>query len=159
MKRILLAGIVAAAGIGLVPGIASANPVHGTERIQITTVNDQPGGVLARGLFTASGVDYSRTNNDLLVFPDGAFTAHHPSSQETQTFTLNPKTCLAKFTFTGPFTLRNGYGAYQGIKGSGTYVGSGSGVLPRKADGTCDGTAEPFSTVTHITATASVSLP
>ncbi len=120
----------------------------------MTEVNNSPGAIVARGVFTASGIDYLKNNTSLEVFADGAFTIHHPGG--TTTFTVNPKTCLATFTITGAYTITNGYGRYQGIKGSGTYVAHSTGVLPRKANGTCS-KGEPFGTVTHIAAHGPIS--
>lgn len=131
MKRRLLvsAGVLAFGAIATLPAVASASPTSGTEHVQITTVDSNPGAVLARGVFTASGIDYKKSKNaDLLVFSDGAFTVHHPGG--TESFTLNPKTCLVKFTSSGSYTINGGVGSYEGIAGSGAYKAAGSGVLP-----------------------------
>jgi hypothetical protein len=155
MRKAMVA-IVLTAAIAAFPAVASASPSSGIEHFQLTQVDNQPGAILARGVFTASGVDYSKSNRDLAVFSNGAFTIVHPQSESTSTFTINPKTCLATFTFSGPYTVTNGFGAYQGIKGSGTYHGHSTGVVPRNPNGTCSH-QEPFSTVTRITAEGPVS--
>lgn len=157
-QRLLLTGLMAAAGIAIVPAVAWASPTSGTEHIQITTVDSNPGAVLARGVFTASGTDYPKgRNTDLFVFSDGAFMVRHLISN--QTFTLNPKTCLVKGSFTGSYTLNKGVGRYQGITGSGTFKGSETAVVPRNPNGTCNekNSAQPFSSVTHISATGPLS--
>ncbi len=155
MKRLLACAFVAFAGLVVAPAVASASATSGTEHFQLTEVNNSPGAILARGVFTASGIDYSKNNTSLEVFADGAFTIHHPGGTQTPP-TINPKTCLATFTITGAYTINNGYGRYQGIKGSGTYVARVTGVLPRKPNGTC-GFGEPFSTVTRIAAHGPIS--
>ncbi len=155
MKRLLACAFVAFAGLVVAPALASASPTSGTEHFQLTEANNTPGAILARGVFTASGVDYSKNNTSLEVFADGAFTIHHPGGNFS--FTINPRTCLAKITITGSYTINNGYGRYQGIKGSGTYVANETGVVPRKANGTCSQRGEPFGTVTHITAHGPIS--
>ena len=153
MRKLVLAGLLLMAGAVLMTGVASASPTSGVEHFQITTVNDNPGGVLARGVFTASGTDYPKTGHtDLFVFADGAFTVHHPGGSES--FSLNPQTCLVKITLSGSYSVKGGVGRYQGITGSGTYTGTVTGVLPRNPNGTCDTkkNAQPFSTVQHISA-------
>lgn len=160
MKRrlILSASVLALGTIAVFPTVASASPTSGTEHIQITTVNSNPGAVLARGVFTASGIDYPKgKNTDLFVFSDGAFTVRHMVS--SQTFTLNPKTCLAKGALAGSYTLKAGVGGYQGITGSGTFKGLDTFVLPRNANGTCDekNSAQPLSSVTRISASGPIS--
>jgi hypothetical protein len=109
-------------------------------------------------VFTASGIDYPKgKNTDLFVFSDGAFTVRHMVS--SQTFTLNPKTCLAKGALAGSYTLKAGVGGYQGITGSGTFKGLETFVLPRNANGTCDekNSAQPLSSVTRISASGPIS--
>jgi hypothetical protein len=155
MKRVLLGSLVGLAGLVVAPAIASASPTSGTEHFQLTAVNDQPGAIVARGVFTASGIDYPKSNRDLAVFSDGAFTIHHPGG--TNNFSVNQRTCLVTFTFTGSYTINNGYGRFQGITGSGTYSGRETGVLPRNANGTCDLKSQPFSTVQRIDAHGPVS--
>jgi hypothetical protein len=155
MKRVLWGSLVGLAGLVVAPAIASASPTSGTEHFQLTAVNAQPGAILARGVFAASGIDYSKDNRDLAVFSDGAFTIHHPGGAFHSS--LNKKTCLVTFTFTGSYTINNGYGRFQGISGSGTYSGRETGVLPRNANGTCDMNSQPFSTVQRIDAHGPVS--
>ncbi len=157
-RLILSAGLIALGTIAVLPAVASASPTSGTERIQITTVNSNPGAVLARGVFTASGIDYPKAKNaDLFVFSGGAFSVHHVVSSET--FTLNPKTCLAKGDLAGSYSLKGGVGVYQGITGSGTFKGVDTFVLPRNANGTCDesNSAQPVSSVTRISASGPLS--
>jgi hypothetical protein len=153
MKWLFLvsAGALTVGALALSPSVASASPTSGTEHVQITSVNNQPGAVVARGVFNAGGIDYQKGNNaDLLVFPNGAFTVHHPGGSGS--FSLNPKTCVVKGTFTGSYTIKGGVGAFEGIGGSGTYVGKLTGVVPRNPNGTCNGRAEPVSSVNKTSA-------
>jgi hypothetical protein len=154
MRRLLACAVVALAGFVVAPAVASASPTSGIEHFQLTAVNNNPGAILARGVFTASGVDYARHNTDLAVFSDGAFSIHHPGG--TVSITVNPKTCLATFTFSGAYTINDGFGRYQGITGSGTYLGHSIGVVPRNPDGTCSH-RPPFSSVTRISAEGPIS--
>jgi hypothetical protein len=116
--------------------VASASPSSGTEHFRLTFTSESgPGSIFATGLFNAGGTDYQGNNKDLAVFPNGAFTIHHPGGQFT--FSLNPKTCVATLTGSGNYTLGQGYGVYKGLKGSGTYTLNGKLALNRKANGTC----------------------
>jgi hypothetical protein len=157
-RLLLSATVVGLASVASFPEVASASSTSGTEHIQITTTNNNPGAVLARGVFTASGIDYPKSGDtDLFVFPTGAFTVHHPGGSAK--FSLNPKTCLLRFNFAGSYTLKSGVGDYRGISGSGTYKGVETGVLPRKPNGTCNESkhAQPFSSVSHISASGPLS--
>lgn len=151
--RLLVGLLVAVPGLALMPGVASASPTGGSEHFQITSVNSQPGSVLARGVFNAGGTDYPKGgHSDLFVFSDGAFMVRHPGGGSA--FSVNPKTCELRITFTGSYKLNGGVGRYQGISGSGTYKGTETGFLPRNPNGTCDerANAQPTSTVQRISA-------
>ena len=87
-------------------------------------------------MFTAGGVDYGGNNVDLAVFPHGAFSINHTGIQVS--FNINPKTCAAKGSGTGPYTLTHGYGAYAGIHGSGTATVNILATFGRKANGNCN---------------------
>jgi hypothetical protein len=158
MRKLLLASALFVAVLCVSPALASASPSSGIEHFKIVSVDNQPGAVFARGVFNAGGTDFSRPNRDLFVFTGGALTAQHPSSKQTvlsQTF--NMKTCALKLVITGPYTLGNGYGAYQGISGSGTYVVTVTAVAPRKANGQCAPNAPPITQVSTVVASGPVS--
>ncbi len=134
--RLAALGALVVAGIVAMPSIASASATSGTEHFQLTfTSQTGPGPIFARGVFNAAGTDYQGHTTDLAVFPDGAFNIHHPGG--TFNFKLNPKTCVARVSGAGDYTINHGYGVYQGIKGSGSYTFSGKVALNRKANGTC----------------------
>jgi hypothetical protein len=157
-RLLILTGLLAIAGLIVTPAFAGAGANSGTETFQITQVNNGPGAVLAQGVFTASGINYPKTGStDLFVFPDGAFSVHHPITSSTPT--VNPTTCLFVESFSGSFTIKGGVGTYKGIAGSGTFSGTYTGVLPQNPNGTCDESrsAQPFSSVTSVSATGSVS--
>ncbi len=158
MRKLLLVTALVVAVLTVSPALASASPSSGIEHFKIVTVNNQPGAVFAHGVFNAGGTDYSRTNRDLFVFPNGAFTARHPSSQSTVVSqSSNPNTCAFTIVITGPYTLTNGYGAYQGISGSGTYVVTVHGIAPRKANGQCAPNAPPVTQTSTVLASGPVS--
>jgi hypothetical protein len=143
MRRVIgfaAIGVMALLGMS---SVASASPSSGTEHFRLTfTSQNGPGPVFATGVFNAGGTDYQGNNKDLAVFPTGAFTIHHPGGQFS--FTLNPNTCVATLTGSGNYTLGQGYGAYKGLKGSGTYTANGRLALNRKANGTCGNATTAF---------------
>ncbi|MGH9095342.1 MAG: hypothetical protein ACRDXE_09305 [Acidimicrobiales bacterium] len=114
-----------------------------------------PAVIFARGVFNAGGTDLQRSKKDLAVFPGGAFTIHHPGGTASQTF--NPRTCVSKVTGTGSYTIDQGYGTYQGIHGSGTYVFHSTFTAAHNADGTCNSHAQPTATYTTIEASGPLS--
>jgi hypothetical protein len=139
------------------PALASASPSSGIEHFRIVSANNQPGSIIAKGVFNAGGTDYPGNSSDLASFPGGAFTIHHPGG--TFTFSVNPKTCLARESGSGNFSLNRGYGVYAGIEGSGTYVFKGEATFPRLPNGTCDlsRSAQPTTQQQVITASGPVS--
>jgi hypothetical protein len=155
MKKIFGAlGMVVIAGSVWAPSIASASPSGGTEHFHLTfTSQSGPGPIFASGAFNAAGTDYQGSKTDLAVFPDGAFSIHHPGG--TFSFTLNPKTCVATLSGSGDYTINQGYGVYQGIKGSGSYTLTGKLALNRKANGTCG--QQTVAEIEHIAAGGPVS--
>jgi hypothetical protein len=161
VSKVLVAcgiAVMASAAALTSPALASASPNSGIEHFRIISVNNQSSGsIIAKGLFNAGGTDYSGKSSDLASFPGGAFTIHHPGGSFT--FSVNPKTCLARETGTGDYSLSRGYGVYAGIKGSGTFVFKGEATYPRLPNGTCDlsRSAQPTSQQQVITANGPVS--
>jgi hypothetical protein len=129
-------GAVVVAGIAMTPSIASATPKGGTEHFRLTfTSQTGPGPIFAQGAFHDAGTDYQGSKTDLAVFPGGTFSIHHPGGNFS--FKLNPRTCVARVSGTGDYTINRGYGTYQGIKGSGSYTLTGKVALNRKPNDTC----------------------
>jgi hypothetical protein len=160
VSKVLVASgiaVMASAAALASPALASASPSNGIEHFSIVSANNQPGSIIAKGVFNAGGTDYPGNSSDLASFPGGAFTIHHPGGSFT--FSVSPKTCLARESGSGDFSLNRGYGVYAGIKGSGTYVFKGEATFPRLPNGTCDlsRSAQPTSQQQQITASGSVS--
>jgi hypothetical protein len=141
----LAAGAIAVSGAA----VASAAPhaarpaASGTEQFQLmdaTVSNSSHPSIIARGVFTAGGVDHSGNKVDTVVFPNGTFKITHGRGTGSQH--VNPKTCLMTVNGKGPYTLSGGTGAYAGISGSGTYHLSILAVAARSG-GTCSKTAPP----------------
>ncbi len=160
VSKVLVAcgiAVAASAAAFVSPALASASPSSGIEHFRIVSANNQPGSIIAKGVFNAGGTDYPGNSTDLASFPGGAFAIHHPGG--TFTFSVNPKTCLARESGSGDFSLNRGYGVYAGIKGSGTYVFKGQATFPRLPNGTCNlsRSAQPTSQQQVITASGPVS--
>ena len=136
-RKLAVVGAVASVAVLTVPSVASASVTRsGMEHIRIVHNSLQnPGVIIIKGVKADGGKDYSRGNKDLAVFPDGAFTIQHPGGNFT--FDLNPATCVAHISGTGNYTLVNGFGAYRGLTGSGTYVFKGIFTFGRNNQGGC----------------------
>ena len=69
------------------------------------------------------------------VFPRGSVLLDVPNAEESDDF--NERSCSGSFTFSGPFTIIEGTGAYAGAEGSGTFEGRGRYFGRPTADGEC----------------------
>lgn len=119
-----------------------------------TSATSSTSSVIARGVFTAGGVDHTGNKVDRLVFPKGSFKVRHtgPAKQ-----TLNRKTCLLTVTGHGTYKISGGTGAYAGIRGHGTYTLSVLAIFP-KSGGKCSTTKAPTTFQQIIKASGPVSL-
>src|SRR4051812_43400362 len=84
-----------------VPSAASATtPARsGTEHIRIVQGLSGPGTIIIKGPYSDGGLVYDHGPKSLAVFPHGTFTIKHPGGDFT--FSINPRTCIAKFSGTG----------------------------------------------------------
>jgi hypothetical protein len=62
-------------------------------------------------------------NANKFVFAGGSVTVSHQATSQNQS--VDPRTCLGRFTESGNYQLVSGSGAYRGVSGSGTYTASG----------------------------------
>ena len=78
---VAVAGAVAAAGLTAASASQAAGAASsGTEHFQLMTTsaaNNAPSSIIARGVFTAGGVDHPGNKVDTVVFPDGTFKIAH----------------------------------------------------------------------------------
>lgn len=118
---IVTAGAVAVSGAAAATAHAARPNASGTEQFQImtTSTTSPTSSVIARGVFTAGGVDHPGSNVDTAVFPGGSFKIAHSKGTGKQSF--NPKTCLLTISQHGSYKLSGGTGRYAGISGSGKY--------------------------------------
>jgi hypothetical protein len=152
-----IAGALAATG--LTAASASAAGSSGFEYFQLvnaTVANNAPTSIIARGTFTAGGVDHPGNTVDTVVFPDGTFKITHSNGTGTPRF--NPRTCLGVFALNGTYTLSGGTGAYAGITGHGIYRLSITEVAARNSAGKCSNKLPPTAFQQIIRAQGPVSL-
>jgi hypothetical protein len=140
---VAVAGVVAAAGL-TVASASQAAGSSGTESFQLvnaTVANNAPSSIIARGVFTAGGVDHPGNKVDTVVFPDGTFKIAHSGGTGTPRF--NPRTCLGVITLNGTYRLSGGTGAYAGISGHGIYRLNILTVAARNSAGNCSNKLPP----------------
>ena len=112
---VAVAGALAAAGLTAASAAAGAGS-SGFEFFQLmntSAANNAPSSIIARGVFTAGGVDHPGAKVDTAVFPNGTFKIAHSNGTGTPHF--NAKTCLNTIVLNGTYRLGGGTGAYTGI--------------------------------------------
>ena len=154
------AATLVAAGAVAVSGVAAAaahTNASGTEQFQImsTSATSSTSSIIARGVFTAGGVDHSGNKVDTAVFSNGSFKIAHSKGTGSQSF--NPKTCLMTINQHGTYKLSGGTGTYAGIRGSGKYQLSILAVGARSG-GKCSRTKPPVAFQQIIKASGPVKL-
>jgi hypothetical protein len=156
------AGAIVAAGAIAVSGVAAASAAShasasGTEQFQLmsTSATSPTSSIIARGVFTAGGVDHSGNKVDTVVFPGGSFKIAHSRGTGSQSF--DPKTCLMTISQHGTYQLSGGTGTYAGISGSGKYQLSILGVGARSG-GKCSKSKPPVAFQQLIRAAGPVKL-
>jgi hypothetical protein len=160
MSTVAVAGAVAATGLTA----ASASPAAGAgqsgfEFFQFVTTSPSsaaPVSIIARGVFTAGGVNHPGNKVDTAVFPDGTFKIAHSNGTGTPRF--NPKTCLGVITLNGTYRLSSGTGAYAGVSGHGIYRLNILIVAARNSAGKCSNKLPPVAFQQIIKAQGPVSL-
>jgi hypothetical protein len=131
-------------GVGLAAASASpASPAIEYFHSMTTSGTASQISVIATGVFTAGGVDITRTAaTDIFKFPGGTISVTHHSVHVTKAF--NRKTCLFTGTDYGTYKLTGGTGEYAGISGSGRALSHVIGVAARDAKGRCSLTLAPI---------------
>jgi hypothetical protein len=118
----LAAGAIALSGTLAATAAPSGNGDSGIEHFQFMSTSDtSPNStVIARGVFTAGGVDISTGNTtDTLKFPNGTIRLRHSAGTGPQSF--DPRTCLNTVNQHGTYRLLGGTGKYAGISGHGRF--------------------------------------
>ncbi len=138
-KLALVLGIVAGMVLTAVPVSAQTG---GNQRFTVIISGRGEGTpdisrVVAAGPIRGAGTFEETDDPDVVrfVFPQGSITLDAPSTEESEDF--NERTCSGSFTFSGPFTIIEGTGPYEGATGSGTFEGKGRFFGRPTADGGC----------------------
>jgi hypothetical protein len=158
MSVVAVAGAVAATGLTA----ASASQAAGSsgfeffQLVNTNPANNAPSSIIARGAFTAGGVDHPGSKVDTVVFPNGTFKIAHSNGTGTPRF--NAKTCLSTIALNGTYRLSGGTGAYAGISGHGIYRLNILIVGARNAAGKCSHKLPPTAFQQIIKAQGPVSL-
>ena len=158
ISTVAVAGALAATGLTAASAAAGAGN-SGTEFFQLvnaTVANNAPSSIIARGVFTAGGVDHPGNKVDTVVFPNGTFKIAHSNGTGTPRF--NAKTCLSTIVLNGTYRLSGGTGAYAGISGHGIYRLNILIVGARNAAGKCSNKLPPTAFQQIIRAQGPVSL-
>jgi hypothetical protein len=132
-------------GAGLAAASTASTPSSAIEYFHSMTTSGTATqiSVIGNGVFTAAGVDITRSaTTDIFKFPGGTISVSHHSGHVTKAF--NRKTCLFTGTDYGTYKLTGGTGEYAGISGSGTAVSHVIGVAARDAKGRCSMTLAPI---------------
>jgi hypothetical protein len=153
LVRTSLVAPLAVAGLGLVGPTATASAqTSGTESFQGFLVATGVSGervVLASsirltGVFDGVGKivevpnlpsDPDNVSRDDLVFREG--TLHLVGAVQDFQFSLDPRSCLARFTVSQVASFEGGTGLFSGATGTITGLAEGQGIAPRAPDGSC----------------------
>lgn len=100
--------------------------------------------IVARGVFNGVGRIVERPNlpsdpdnvsRDELVFAEGSLLIINMPLDAS--FTIDPQSCVARFTTHATTTVVGGSGRFSGASGSFTGTGTGHGLARRAPDGSC----------------------
>jgi hypothetical protein len=154
---VVAAGAIAVSGVAVAAAAPHAARAAGVEQFQLmsTSATSSTSSIIARGVFTAGGVDHGGNKVDTAVFPGGSFKIAHSKGTGSQSF--NPKTCLMTINQHGTYKLSGGTGRYAGISGSGKYQVSILGVGARSG-GKCSRSKPPVAFQQIIKAAGPVKL-
>lgn len=155
-----LAGAAAMLGTAVIAapaGAAAPQAFQGTITIDVTS-ND-PGVATFTGAISGTGVDITTSDAisgrsavthdfDALVLDNGTIQVKD-TGRDTGTF--DPTTCTGTIGEEGTFTIVGGTGAYEGIKGHGTFSVAGEIVFAPDGNGGCDFESGPLSGAAVVT--------
>ncbi len=139
MKKALVAMLSVALGLLGLAGSASAQ-TRGNQRFIVLfsgPAGNETARVIASGPIRGVGTFEDTPDEDVVrfVFRNGSITLDAPSVEESEQF--DERTCSASFTFSGPWEIIEGTGAYEGASGSGTFEGRGRFFGERAPGGGC----------------------
>ena len=139
MRKALAAIMGVALGVVGFAGTASAQARTNQRFIVLFSGSNgnETSRVIASGPIRGVGTFEETTDEDVVrfVFPNGSITLNAPAEEEDEQF--NERTCSGSFSFSGPWEIIEGTGAYQGASGSGTFEGRGKFFGERAPGGGC----------------------
>jgi hypothetical protein len=157
-STVLVATVAVGVG-GVVAAHAVGTSIHTASATESFLISYGPGEhevVVAHGDITGGGKDSAANGYDVLHLGGGTLRINHPDSKSKYHQKLNPTTCFASFTITGPYTLGGGTGKYAGYTGRGTYTVTGEAVARRTSGGACNLKANPSVEAAYIRASGTV---
>jgi hypothetical protein len=98
--------------------------------------------------------DSGKVSRDDLMFAAGAL--HIVNLTGHTSLAVNPRTCTARFKAQETTTVDGGTGRFAGATGTFAGTVSGSGVLRRKPDGSCDPKHPPLVEIDTVTGTGAL---
>jgi hypothetical protein len=122
MFKRVAASLVAVGAVAVV-WAGAATGTTGSQRFSISG-SSTGGSVYASGPISGSGRDVVLgPNADKFVFAGGSVTVSHYATSQNQT--MDPRSCLGRFSESGNYSIVAGSGVYRGVSGSGTYTARG----------------------------------
>lgn len=143
-----MAGALAALGLAVASFTGFAGAASNTEAFRFVLTGDPaamtPGRVVATGQVNAVGTvqaiahqenaDGTSTDTELLTLPGGTINFNDTATSES--FDLNPVSCVASARSGGRYVIQGGTGTYAGAVGEGAFTGRGV-ILFRRAGTGC----------------------
>ena len=141
MQKLVMGIVISALTITMLAGSASAGTAATQHFILLSANPRDPGKVIASGPVTGVGseTDTDGPDGDVLAtftFDTGIVSVDISGVRQSN---FDPKTCIAKPSESGTFTITGGSGLYSGVTGGGTYSGHGIIVGRRGPQGQCFG--------------------
>ena len=149
---LVAAGLVAASLATISTGAGAASPSGGLIKFWAVQSTPQTVSITITGAIgdfgTVTTVDKNGTadqNGDysLVKLQSGTFMINLTSWKKKNSkvsFHINPKSCSSQGSATGPVSVSNGTGDYEGISGHLSYTETDAWILPRTAGGKCNDT-------------------
>ncbi|MDQ6949749.1 MAG: hypothetical protein M3256_26760 [Actinomycetota bacterium] len=142
-----IAGAVAVLGLAVTSFTGSAGAASSTETFRFVLTGDPaamtPGRVVATGQVNAAGTvqaiahqenaDGTSTDTEILALPSGTINFNDTTTSES--FDLNPVSCVASVRTGGRYVIQGGTGTYATAVGRGTFTGHGVIVFRRSGTG------------------------
>ncbi len=160
MRKILAAIMGVALGLLAFTGSASAQTGTNQRFIVLFTGSDgnETSRVIAIGPITGVGTFEETDDEDVVrfVFRNGSITLNAPTEEEDEEF--DERTCSGSFTFSGPWEIIEGTGAYEDASGSGQFEGRGRFFGQRAQGGGCSEDEDAGFFFLRVEATGNVTL-